>query len=131
MAEDKRYSIISVVEDEEDDVVIQAGAVPRQADAPDGPSGADGASAAVAEDGAPASGEGTAAVAPDEASRSPEERRRLARAAARQAELDRLRQTEASLSAKPEQPRMRKVVLAALAVGVVVFAVCYYVFFMA
>lgn len=128
MAEDKRYSIISVVEDEEDDVVIQAGAVPRQADASDGPSDVDGASAPVAEDGAPASGED---VAPDEASRSPEERRRLARAAARQAELDRLRQTEASLSAKPEQPRMRKVVLAALAVGVVVFAVCYYVFFMA
>ena len=78
MAEDKRYSIISVADDEDEDVVIQAGVV------------------AGAED-----------------------------------ELERLRETERQLAAKPEQSRMHKIVLALFALGVVVFAVCYYVFFMA
>ena len=62
---------------------------------------------------------------------TPEEKRRIARAAAREEELERLRETERQLAAKPEQSRMHKIVLALFALGVVVFAVCYYVFFMA
>lgn len=62
---------------------------------------------------------------------TPEEKRRIARAAAREEELERLRETERQLAAKPEQSRMHKIVLALFALGVAIFAVCYYVFFVA
>lgn len=134
MAEDKRYSIISVADDEDGDVVIQAGVVAGAEDVPASEEGGVTAAAASVADAAQTvrnDSPDRPETPSDVPELTPEEKRRLARAAAREEELERLRETERQLAAKPEQSRMHKIVLALFALGVVVFAVCYYVFFMA
>ena len=143
MAEDKRYSIISVSSDEDEDIVIQAGVVEPDAGAP-APSrpASEKADANRHDAPAPTSADAVTEVTVEEQAVQPEEsaedesmteqeRRRLRRARARAAELERLNETERQLSEKTEQSGMHKTVLALFAVGVVVCSVLYYVFFMA
>ena len=134
MAEDKRYSIISVADDEDEDVVITAGVVAGAEDVPASEEGGVPVAAASAADAAETvrnDAHDQLEMPSDAPELTPEERRRIARAAAREEELERLRETERQLAAKPEQSRMHKIVLALFALGAVVFAVCYYVFFVA
>ena len=143
MAEDKRYSIISVSSDEDEDIVIQAGVVEPDAGVPAPSRPVSEKSVASRNDTlASASADTIAEVAVEEQAAqlegsvgdegmTEEERRRLRRARARAAELERLNETERQLSAKTEQSGMHKTVLALFAVGVVVCAILYYVFFMA
>lgn len=156
MAEDKRYSIISVSSDEDEDIVIQAGvvesaaasvepAVPVDPAVPVEPAAAKPAFQGVADDSDLAAREQAAVPVEDPTAASAtraeasfaeegltdEELRRKRRARARAAEIERLNETERQLSEKTEQSGMHKTVLALFAVGVVVCAVLYYVFFMA
>ena len=142
MAEDKRYSIISVAPDEDEDIVIQAGVVepdagasasPKVAVAAEEAAGRDGAHPAQADTAVEAGAEeqGPRPTPVDDEGLTDEERRRVRRAHARAAELERLNETERQLSEKTEQSGMHKTVLALFAVGVVVCAALYYAFFIA
>ncbi len=142
MAEDKRYSIISVSSDEDEDIVIQAGVVEHDAGVAAPVVGSEKTFVIRQDASASAPADAAAEQAAEESAAQPEasvegggmtdeERRRLRRARARAAELERLNETERQLSEKTEQSGMHKTVLALFAVGVVVCAILYYVFFMA
>lgn len=116
MVEQKKYSIISISEDD-DDVVIQAGDV----------SGCD-----VEEDSAASPAAGWEAAEPeDEPAEEPEEAapsRADRERAAREAELERLRQAEEDLNAKAPFPAMRAVIFV-VAIVLIVLAFVWLAFF--
>lgn len=122
MAEDSDFSLISVNADDEDDVVIQAGAV------------APAARSVAKTENAPAAEAPAAAEAPvdEDAKRAAAEQAARARARARQkAEEDanRMITTEEDLHAPVPFASMQRTILIILAVAVILFLVYYFVAF--
>lgn len=112
MVEQKKYSIISISEDD-DDVVIRAGDV----------SGCD-----FEEDSAASPAAGWEAAEPEQEPEEAAPSRADRERAAREAELERLRQAEEDLNAKAPFPAMRAVIFA-VAIVLIVLAFVWLAFF--
>ena len=115
MVEQKKYSIISISEDD-DDVVIQAGDTSHSAD-----KAAFAATPAPEEEAVQSEEE---AAEPEEADSPRADRQR----ASREAELERLRQAEEDLNAKAPFPAMRAVIFA-VAIVLIALAFVWLAFF--